>query len=148
MRYRGTANEHPERLAMHDLSDWSARYGKIEGHGTAFEGTEGWVEVHRGGVRTHPASLAEAPVDEKASFKARPSDSHQKDWIESILARRPAVCSIEESVQADLLCHVSDIAVRLGRRLRFDPRRERFEKDPEANARLGLRPSRAPWSMA
>ncbi|MBL9138764.1 MAG: Gfo/Idh/MocA family oxidoreductase [Verrucomicrobiales bacterium] len=147
MRYRGTANEHPGRLAMHDLSDWSARYGSIEGHGTAFEGSEGWVEVHRGGVRTHPAALAEEGVDEKASFKARRSDSHQRDWIESILSRRPAVCSIEESVQADLLCHLSDIAVRLGRPLRFDPRREKFEKDTEANARLGLRPARAPWAM-
>lgn len=145
MQYRGTANEYPESLPMHDFTEWSARYGRVEGHGTAFEGTEGWVEVHRGGLRTHPAALAEEPLG-GGPFKARPSDSHPRDWIESILARRPAVCPIEDSVQADLLCHLSDIAARLGRKLRFDPRDERFRGDREANRRLALRPMRAPWN--
>jgi len=102
------------------------------------------VEVHRGGLATRPAELAEGKPS--GPFSARPSDSHQKDWIESILARRPAVCSIEESVQADLLCHLSDIAVRLGRKLRFDPAAERFVGDEEANRRLALRPARSPWA--
>jgi predicted dehydrogenase len=147
LEYRGTANEYDQRLTMNDFTDWTARYGQIEGHGTAFEGTDGWVEVHRGGLRTHPASLAEEPPTD-AGFLTRPSDHHQGDWIDSILARRPAVCGIEESVQADLLCHLSDIAVRLGRRLRFDPIRERFTGDRDADRRLELRPMRSPWRFA
>lgn len=145
MRYRGTANEYGKPIPMHDFSDYSGKYGKVEGHGTAFVGTEGWVEVHRGGLRTSPSTLAEEPAS--GTFRVRPSDSHQKDWIDSILLRRPAVCSIEDSVQADLLCHLSDIAVRLDRKLRFDPVAEKFVGDDDANRRLALRPARKPWNV-
>lgn len=141
LRYRGTPNFFEEPTPLNDLSDLRAAYGAIEGHGTAFVGTEGWVEVHRGGLRTGPSSLAEEKRED-GPFRVRRTDSHQQDWIESILARRPAVCSIEESVQADLLCHLSDIGVRLGRRLEFDPVRERFVADREADRRLEPRPAR------
>lgn len=147
MRYRGTPNVYEARNDLTDFADWDAKYGKIEGHGTAFVGTEGWVEVHRGGLRTHPESLGEERIAE-GGFLARRSNSHQGDWIDSILLRRPAVCSIEESVQADLLCHVSDIAARLGRELRFDPRSEAFVGDAEADRKLELRPVRPGWEWA
>lgn len=141
LRYRGTPNFYEAKTPLTDFTDWTATYGKVEGHGTAFVGTDGWVEVHRGGMRASPERLAEETL-EGAAFRARPSDSHQKDWIESILARRPAVCGIEESVQADVLCHVSDIAVRLGRKLRYDPVRNRFVDDAEADRRLAKREAR------
>lgn len=141
LRYRGTPNVFPDKHELTDFTEWTARYRRIEGHGTAFVGTEGWVEVHRGGLQTEPALLAEEKTTGGA-FRARPSDSHQKDWIESILLRRPAVSGIEESVQADLLCHLSDIAVRAGRKLVFDNASERFVEDAEANGRLELRPAR------
>jgi predicted dehydrogenase len=146
LQYRGTPNYFNEHLPVNDLSAWTAKYGALEGHGTAFEGANGWVEVHRGGLRAYPADLAEQATP-KGEFRARPTDHHQRDWIESIIARRPAVSGIEESVHADLLCHLSDIAVRLGRKLRFDPRKECFLDDPEANERLALRPMRAPWRL-
>lgn len=146
MRYRGTANEYGKPLLMHDFADLNGRYaGNVGGHGTAFVGTEGWVEVHRGGLRTFPAPLAEEPPT--GDFRVRHSDSHQKDWVDSILLGRPAVSNIEESVQADLLCHLSDIAIRLDRKLRFDPVKEKFLGDAEANRRLALRPMRAPWNL-
>lgn len=141
LRYRGTPNVYSGKSALTDFTDWNAKYRKIEGHGTAFVGTEGWVEVHRGGLQTEPGSLAESSLAD-AAFRVRPSESHPKDWIESILLRRPAVSGIEESVQADLLCHLSDIAVRVGRRLVFDNATEKFVGDAEANRRLELRPAR------
>jgi hypothetical protein len=53
---------------------------------------------------------------------------------------------VEEAVQADTLCHLSDIAPRLDRKLTFDTRAEKFVKDEEANRRLQLRPMRAPYN--
>ncbi len=143
MRYRGTPNVFNEATPLTDFSDWKAKYRGVDGHGTAFVGTDGWVEVHRGGLKTEPAGLAEEKLTD-LSFRVRASDSHQKDWIESILLRRPAVCSIEESVQADLLCHVSDIAVRVAKPLEFDNGRERFvnANHQDANKRLDLRAAR------
>jgi len=56
-----------------------------------------------------------------------------------LVARDPA--------QADLLCQLSDIATRLEWNLKFDPVKEKFVKDAEANRRLALRPMRKPWSL-
>jgi hypothetical protein len=42
---------------------------------------------------------------------------------------------------------LSNIAARLGRKLTFDPKKETFVKDKEANQRLALKPMRKPWSF-
>ncbi len=144
MRYRGTRNEWDGTNAMNDFREWRERYGGIEGHGTAFEGTDGWICVHRGAVRTHPAGLAEEPRGREIAGVLR-SDHHQRNLVRAVRSRGPTVCPIEEAVQADVLCHLSDIATRVGRKLTWDPRAERFKADAEANGRLELRPARKPW---
>jgi predicted dehydrogenase len=145
MRYRGTRNG-CEANDMNDFKDWQARYGKIADHGTAFEGTDGWIEVHRGGLVTSPEKLVEEPLgpNDKPLTK---SPGHQRNLIESVRSRKPAICPIEDSVQADILCHLSDIATRLGRKLTWNPKKETFADDKEANARLKIRSVRKPWQF-
>lgn len=147
MRFRGMPNGYEEKTPLNDFAEWRDRYGKISDHGTAFEGTDGWVEVHRGGLRTHPESLAEVKLAD-GGWRSPRSNHHQKNLLEAIRARQPAICGLEESVQADLLCQLSDIATRLPRKLHFDPVKETFPGDAEANRRLALRPQRAPWQFA
>ena len=144
LRFRGTPNVWDGVNELNDFKEWRERYGGIEGHGTAFEGSDGWICVHRGAVRTHPASLAEEPLGKEVPGVLR-SQHHQRNLVEAVRSRGPTVCPIEDSVQADQLCHVSDIATRVNRKLTWDPRRERFEGDAEANRRLELRPMRKPW---
>lgn len=146
MRYRGTRNG-CEANDMNDFKDWQARYGKIVDHGTAFEGTDGWVHVFRGGLFTSPEKLAEEPLgpNDKPLTK---SSGHQKNFIDSVRSRQPAICPIEDSVQADILCHMSDIATRLGRKLTWNPKKEQFVKDAEANQKLKIRSTRKPWQFA
>ena len=52
----------------------------------------------------------------------------------------------EVAHRSTTLCLISDIALRLGRRLRWDPDAEAFPGDDEANRMLG-RPMRAPWAV-
>lgn len=146
LRYRGTRNE-AEPCDMNDFKDWQAKYGKIVDHGTAFEGTDGWVHVYRGGLVTSPEKLAEEPLGPKDQALPK-STGHQKNFIESVRSRKPAICPIEDSVQADILCHLSDIATRLGRKLTWDPKKEKFVKDTEANHKLKIRSVRKPWQFA
>ncbi len=47
---------------------------------------------------------------------------------------------------ADALCHVSDIAMRLKRKLRWDAKKEKFVNDEAANRRL-RRSMRSPWKL-
>lgn len=144
MRFKGTPNGWDGANALNDLRDWRERYGGIEGHGTAFEGEDGWICVHRGAVRTSLAGLAEERNGREVPGVVR-SEHHAGDLVAAMRSRGPTVCGIEEAVRADLLCHLSELAIRLGRRLRWDPGKEAFAGDDEANGRLGFRPVRAPW---
>jgi predicted dehydrogenase len=147
MNFRGTRNGFNESIPMNDMSPFEARYGKVADHGTAFEGTDGWVLVHRGMLRTHPESLLEEAAALTSNLPVR-SPNHVGNFLDCVRSRAQTVCPIEDSVQADLLCHLSDIAARLERKLTFDPAKEVFVKDKEANRKLALRPMRKPWKLA
>lgn len=125
---------------------WAARYGKIDSHGTAFEGTEGWINVHRGSITTSKEELLEL---DPQSFKTKliRSPDHAGNFLEAVKLRQPTVAPIEDAVKSDAFCHVADIAIRLKRKLRFDTKSETFSEDQEANQRLALRPFRAPWKI-
>lgn len=147
MHFRGTPNLFNEPTPLTDFSEWQARFGlkDLHGHGTLFLGSEGWVEVHRGGFRTGPERLGEEPMP-AGGWRSPQSSQHQRNFLECVRSRKPAICPIEDSVQGDTLCHLSDIATRLERKLTFEPRSERFVRDDEANGRLKLRPMRAPYA--
>lgn len=136
--YRATRNQAPA-MPMNDLSEWREKYGRIVDHGTAFEGTDGWVLVDRTQIRAHPEDLLE---ERPENYKVRlpRSSNHVRNFLEAVRDRRPAICPVEDAVQADILCHLSDIAFRLGRRLTWDPKAEQFVDDAEANRRLQKRP--------
>ena len=146
LKYKGTRHGYDEVNELNDLSAWQQKYGKIAEHGTAFEGTEGWVEVHRGGLRTFPEKLSEEQI-EPGEVRLPQSANHVRNFLEAVKTRAQPICLIEDAVQADILCHLSDIATRLNRTLKWDATTERFLNDDEANRRLALRPARAPWRL-
>lgn len=145
MQFRGTRNN-SEANDLNDLEAWKTKYGQMRDHGTAFEGTDGWVVVDRAKVWSSPETLVEEKSDDWKTKLIR-SSHHQRNLVEAIKSRKPAICPIEESVQADILCHLSDISTRVDRKLRFDPVAEQFQGDAEANRRLALRPMREPWKL-
>jgi predicted dehydrogenase len=145
MQYRGTRNGYDVVNALNDMRPWEQKYGQIPDHGTAFEGTDGWVAVWRGGLRSHPASLAEEP--EPGSVRLPQSSNHVRNFLDSIKSRKPSICPVEDAVQADILCHVSDIATRVNRKITWDPAKEQFVNDNDANRKLAMRPVRQGWNV-
>jgi predicted dehydrogenase len=146
MSYRGlpiSANV-PEVISKTRL--FEDRYGRAGDHGTAFEGSEGWVHVDREHVASEPAELVKEDADAYAVQLLR-STYHAEDFLDAVRRRRPAVANVEDSFQADVLCHLANIATRTGRRLTWDPREERFVGDEGANAFLACREMRAPWKL-
>lgn len=122
--------------------EWKERYGETSYHGTAFEGTEGWVHVKRGTITANPKSLLKAKI-EAPLYR---STDHTGNFLDCVRSRKPAISSIDDAVRGDTLCQVSDIAIRLKRGLKFDPETERFIDDNEANQRL-QRKMRKPWHL-
>jgi predicted dehydrogenase len=126
--------------------DWNKRYRRIESHGTAFEGSEGWVHVDRSGINLQPEGLIEINP-ESLDVKLVHSTGHVRNFLDCIKSRAATVCPIEAAVAVDSLCHVADAATRLGRKLKFDFKTERFLEDDTANQRLKARAMRKPWHL-
>src|ERR1044071_73674 len=145
LTYKATRNN-CDACDLNDFTAWRQKYLEFADHGTAFEGTEGWVMVHRGGLHAFPERLLEEAAGPK-DFHLPESADHVGNFLNAVRTRAKAICPIEDAVQADVLCHLSDIATRLNRKLKWDPARERFLKDDEANRRLALRPMREPWRL-
>ena len=75
------------------------------------------------------------------------SPAHVRNFLECVKSREETVSPVDSAVKSDALCHIADIAIRLGRKLRFDFRTERFIGDASANDRLKARPMREPWRV-
>jgi hypothetical protein len=60
---------------------------------------------------------------------------------------RRAICDIETAVRSDTLCQIALIAVKLGGKLRWDPKAEQFLDNPQANRLLAPRSLRGPWTL-
>ncbi len=125
--------------------EWTRRYEKTTSHGTAFEGSAGWVHVHRGIINSNPAALATTKLGPNDTPLYR-SPQHQRNLIDCVKSRKQAVSNIDESVRSETICQISEIAIRLGRKVTWDPKVERFVNDGEANRMLS-RAMRSPWRL-
>jgi hypothetical protein len=101
--------------------------------------------VTRGAISAEPASLLTRELDPAASG-ILVSDDHHVNFLECVRDRREPVSNVVSGHRATVLGNVADIAVRLGRKLKWDPRAEQFVGDAEANKHLA-QPMRAPWRL-
>ncbi len=114
--------------------------------GVTFVGTEGTVYANRGKYETDPVSLRDTVIgaDEVHLYR---SDDHFRNFVDCVISRGPTAAPVEVAHRSITICHLGNIAMRLGReRLRWDPRTERIVVDDEASALLS-RPYRDPWKL-
>ena len=74
------------------------------------------------------------------------SDNHHGNWLDCIQSRKRCICDVEIGHRSVTICHMGNISMRLGRPLKWDPVKEEFIGDEEANAMIS-RPKRAPWHL-
>ena len=114
-------------------------------HGTKFIGTDGWVHVDRGAVTaSNPKLLAEIIGPEEIHLTE--SLFQQQNLVDCVRSRARTVSPIEVAVRSDALCHLSNISMRLGRKIKWDPIAEKIVGDPEASGLLD-RPRRGEWQL-
>ena len=114
-------------------------------HGCRFTGDKGWVHVDRSGIWAEPASLLKVTLRPEDEHLYESAD-HHRNFIECVRSRRDPVATVETGHTATTLTIVSDIATRLGRKLTWDWKAEKFVDDDAAN-RLLARAMRSPWSL-
>ncbi|NIA13815.1 MAG: Gfo/Idh/MocA family oxidoreductase [Nitrospiraceae bacterium] len=115
-----------------------------EGTGVRFEGTEGWVYT-RWAINAEPQSLLETNIGPNEIHLYK-SEDHHRNFLDCVKSRKETIVPAETGHRSITICHLGNIAMKLGRKLRWDPDRERFKDDPEADRYL-LSPMRAPWRL-
>ena len=111
--------------------------------GVRFEGDKGWVFVTREEITaTDPATLRQEGGE--GEIRLYQSGNHMKNFLECMRSRKEPVAPVEVGHRSNSICLLAQIAMKLERKLRWDPRAERFLDDDEANSRLDY-PHREPW---
>ena len=113
--------------------------------GVLFEGEDGWVYVRRGFIDANPKSLLKTVIGPEEIHLYRNSN-HKQNWIDGIRMRKKTVAPIENGHRSCTACLLGDIAMRTGRKLKWDPATERFTNDEQAN-RMIERPMRGQWRL-
>lgn len=114
-------------------------------NGVRFEGSEGWVFIARGSEKASPDALLKWTAGPKDVHLYR-SNNHHGNFVECIRTRRQPIASVEIGHRSATVCHLGHISTLVNRKLRWDPMKERFIDDPEAD-RLLSRPMREPWRL-
>jgi hypothetical protein len=113
-------------------------------HGVKFEGTDGWIYVTRGKIEASRPELLTDPLTSK-KVQLYVSNDHMRNFFDCIRSRKPPICEAEIGHRSVSVCHLGVIALRLGRKLNWDPEKESFVGDMEANGYLA-REMRRPWT--
>ncbi|NLY00397.1 MAG: Gfo/Idh/MocA family oxidoreductase [Rhodopirellula sp.] len=130
-------------------------------NGILFEGTEGRIFVNRGTLEGSPVeALADAPLP-REQYKlyahdnlARPPRegkldaivNHMGNFFDCVKSRQQPISDVYSQHRSVSTCHLGNISMRLGRPLQWDPEKERFVGDDEANGHLA-REQRAPYTV-
>ena len=142
-------NRYANGVTLVHMDDGTAKNHPLQaggyGHGVLFLGTEGWLHVDRAKIDANPAAVLKTAIgpNEIHLFK---SDNHHTNFIDAVKGRTKPAAPIDIAVRSDTLCNLQQIAIKLRRKLKWDPEREAFAGDDEATKMLD-RPMRAPWTI-
>lgn len=110
-----------------------------------FEGDEGWVETgDRGEFKVYPESLRGERIL-RAGAGTHPG-THLREFLDCVKSRAQPAANGDVACQSHIASHAAYIAWQLGRKLKYDPARNEFIGDDEAN-RMRARAKREPWRV-
>jgi len=160
--------EYPSFTAAYGFREASA--GRRAGAGLEFFGTKGSLLISRSGFEVFPDMKAN-PANAIPVFQGQPAggperiavqpepwvaaikepgssaeqfDLHARNFLDCVKSRQRPIADVEGGHQVTTACHLANLSLRLGRKLKWDPEREEILGDREATAMLE-RPYRKPW---
>lgn len=133
---------------VNTYADGVKMVGKSEGpRGLKFIGEDGWLMMHIHGARlecSDPDLLDEKSAEHEISLGRSPG--HHRNFLDSVKSRKDTFATAEIGHRTATICHLNNLAITLGRDLKWDPVKEIVVGDEEANAMLTPK-MRAPWSL-
>jgi predicted dehydrogenase len=116
-------------------------------NGVLFVGeNDKWIFVNRGSISASDKALIDEPLPkDRKKVELYVSNNHMMNFMDGVRDRKPCVCPAEIGFHSVVVCHIGAIALRTGKKLKWDPVKMRFD-DEEANKMLS-REMRAPWKI-
>ena len=115
--------------------------------GDIFYGTDGWMAVDARGFQVYKGEKSEKVMDEPTKGGQWDTVPHMQNFIDAVKSRKheDLHAEIEIGARAAAMCHLANMAYRLGRKLNFDDKTRKFINDAEANKAMTRNPYRAPY---
>jgi hypothetical protein len=114
--------------------------------GVKWEGSDGWVSANRGKHDASSKEILESKIGAN-EIHLYESTNHYRNFIDCVISRKETAAPVETAHRSITICHLGNIALRLGRdKLKWDPEKEQILDDSEASKMLS-RPYRAPWKL-
>jgi predicted dehydrogenase len=118
---------------------------KRETNGVLFTGSDGWVFVSRSMLVASDPKLYDTQFTNDDT-RLYVSKDHHENWLDCIASRERPICDVEIGHRSATVCHLGNIAMQLRRELAWDPQKEQFVDDEQANLMVS-KPMRAPWHL-
>jgi predicted dehydrogenase len=146
----------PQRGLFNAATDWELTFEYANGVrliskssrvcGVRFEGSDGWVQADFGGFEASSAAIAKAEIGPEETHLRTCAGFEHGDFIDCVRSRAETYAPAEVGHRSATISHLGNIALKLGRKLRWNPDTEQFAGDDEANQRLS-RAMRSPWTL-
>lgn len=113
-----------------------------------FEGTDGWIGNRgwRGPLQAEPASILDSVIGPDEVHLYTCPQGEQRNFLDCVKSRRACYFPPEIGQRCFTIAHIGNIAMKLDKKLKWDPQAERFTNSDEANRMLG-RARRSPWHL-
>ncbi|WP_299064217.1 Gfo/Idh/MocA family oxidoreductase [uncultured Polaribacter sp.] len=101
--------------------------------GVRFIGTKGTMDVSRGYLETTPASILKDAINVDLEFIMKNQGNHYQNWIDGIKTNKQPICHAEIGHRTATVCNAANIAYELGETLIWNPEKEKFKGNKQAN---------------
>jgi len=125
------------------------RTGRPGNPGTKFIGTDGWIgnTGWRGPVEASSPTILNSVIGPgELHLYTNPAGEH-RDFLDCVKSRKDPYFPVEIGHRVATVCHLGNAAIKLGRKLKWDPQAESFPDDEPANALSKVRAMRKPWTL-